>query len=143
LVPPKSIRTPEIELSLVFGKSFRITFFIVWVGSIVLAGLFRTDVQATGMGVQVYVINPLICAFCCGFLVNLVVLLGHVLYGSIRPHPAESPDLDNNAMAKLLNRDRLGHRKPEISDQSIDTDDGLRRTDLHRDEDRKQNGDES
>jgi len=123
LVQQKRIRLPGIHFSLLFGKSFQITFVIALIVSIVLVCLFRKDTHLKDMEIQIYVINPSICAFCCGFLVNLVVVLGRTLYASIRPNPAEALAADNRSAAELLNRDRFDQRDTEISDLKIQTDD--------------------
>jgi hypothetical protein len=123
-----------LEVPLVFGKSFKIAFVIsLVVGvSVVCLSIKRTD--SFGEMIQCFAVCPLLAAFSFALFVNLVVILGRVLVGAVRPNPAERFPADPTFTNVLAKSHRRGEDEPDEHNEQIQEDGGSRSTDLQPDD---------
>src|SRR5262249_17402049 len=77
------------EVSLLFGKSFKIAFVTSLVVSVFVGCLSIKRIDSFGQMIHSFAICPFMAAFSFALFVNLVVIIGRVIFGAVRPNPAE------------------------------------------------------
>jgi hypothetical protein len=123
-----------LEVPLVFGKSFKVTFVTSLVVGVIVGCLSINRADSFGQMIYSFGVCPFMAAFCFALFVNLVVIIGRVAFGAIRLNPAERLPADptfTNVLAK-------SRRRPEGNtnerNEQIQADGGSRSTDLQPDD---------